>query len=89
MADGIGATASQGLPDIPQLQGLRLMNGGSEFEFFRHARIGERVKVRSSYADIVERETSQGPIVFVTVASEFRSQDDDLLLRVRTTLIRR
>ena len=89
VADGIGATASQGLPDIPQLQGLRLMNGGSEFEFFRHARIGERVKVRSSYADIVERETSQGPIVFVTVASEFRSQDDDLLLRVRTTLIRR
>ena len=75
--------------DIPQLQGLRLMNGGSEFEFFRHARFGERVKVRSSYADIVERETSQGPIVFVTVASEFRSQEDELLLRVRTTLIRR
>lgn len=89
VADGIGATAAQGLPEIEPLRGLRLMNGGSAFEFYRHARHGERVTVRSRYADIVERETAQGPMVLVTVDSEFRTTEGALLLKVRTTLIRR
>lgn len=89
VADGIGATAAQGLPEIEPLRGLRLMNGGSAFEFYRHARHGERVTVRSCYADIVERATSQGPMVLVTVESEFRTAEGALLLKVRTTLIRR
>ena len=65
------------------------MNGGSEFEFFRHARHGEQVKVRSRYADIVERETSRGPMALVTVESEFVTASGEPLLNVRTTLIRR
>lgn len=89
VADGIGATAAQGLPEIEPLRGLRLMNGGSAFEFYRHARQGERVTVRSRYADIAERETSQGPMVLVTVESEFRTSAGELLLKVRTSLIRR
>lgn len=89
VADGIGATAAQGLPEIEPLRGLRLMNGGSAYEFYRHARHGERVTVRSRYADIVERQTSQGPMVLVTVESEFRTAEGALLLKVRTTLIRR
>lgn len=89
VADGIGATAAQGLPEIEPLRGLRLMNGGSAFEFYRHAQHGERVTVRSCYTDIVERSTSQGPMVLVTVESEFRTASGALLLKVRTTLIRR
>ena len=89
IADGVGATATQGLPEILPLKGLRLMNGGSEFEFFRYAKHGERVTVRSRYADIVERETSKGPMVLVTVESEFRTDAGELLLKLQTSLIRR
>lgn len=89
VADGIGATAAQGLPEIEPLRGLRLMNAGSAFEFYRHAHHGERVTVRSRYADIVERQTSQGPMALVTVESEFHTVEGALLLKVRTTLIRR
>jgi hypothetical protein len=89
VADGIGATASQGLPEIAPLRGLRLMNGGSEIELYRYARHGERVTVRSRYADIVERQTAKGPMLLVTVESEFRNDAGALLLKVRTTLIRR
>ncbi len=88
VADGVGATAAQGLPEIEPLRHLRLMNGGAELELFRHARAGERVTVRSRYADIVERATAKGPMVFVTIESEFRTAGGELLLRVRTTMIR-
>ncbi len=68
---------------------LALLNGGTEVEFYRYARYGETVKMRSRYADIVERETSKGPMLFVTIETEYRNGDEALLMKTRRTLIRR
>lgn len=86
--DGLVASAGDGLPELP-LPGRALLNGGSEFEFFRFARHGERVVQRSRYADIYEKQSKSGPMLFVVTETEYRTGDDDLIMRVRKTAIRR
>jgi len=87
--DGLSATASQGLPEIEPLKGFALLNGGSEIEFYRYARHGEIVRLKSRYADIYEKETSKGPMIMVIIESEYRNGDGELLIRTRRTHIRR
>ena len=87
--DGLSSGASSGLPELEPIKHLALLNGGSEIEFFRYARHGEAVKLRSRYADITEKETSKGPMLFVTIETEYRNGDDALLMKTRRTLIRR
>jgi hypothetical protein len=85
--DGIVPVAA--LPGIQPLAHLASLNGGSEFEFFRHARHGERVSLRLSYESITEKASSKGPMVLVVRLYEFRSADGELLLRSRMTTLRR
>lgn len=86
--DGLGAAAGKGLPPIQPLAHLALLNGGSELEFFRYARHGETVSVRSRYASIEEKQTSKGSMVLVIIEEDYFA-GVDLLLRVRRTQIRR
>jgi hypothetical protein len=81
--------AALGLPEIEPLNGLALLAGGSELEFIRYARHGERLKLRSRYASITEKETSKGPIILVVTETDYLTEDDELLLRSRKTTIRR
>lgn len=85
--DGLVSAASDGLPELP-LPGRALLNGGSEIEFLRYARHGERVSQRSLYADIYERQSKNGPMLFVVVETEY-AVGAEVLLRVRKTIIRR
>lgn len=85
--DGLVSSASDGLPELP-LPGRALLNGGSEIELLRYARHGERVTQRSRYADIYERESKNGPMLFVIVETEY-AVGAEILLRVRKTIIRR
>lgn len=85
--DGLVSSASDGLPELP-LPGRALLNGGSEIEFLRYARHGEQVTQRSRYADIYERPSKNGPMLFVVIETEYRA-GGDVLLRVRKTIIRR
>lgn len=85
--DGLVSSASDGLPELP-LQNRALLNGGSEIEFLRYARHGEQVTQQSRYADIYERESKNGPMLFVVIETEYTT-DDEVLLRVRKTIIRR
>jgi hypothetical protein len=85
--DGLVSSASDGLPELP-LPGRALLNGGSEIEFLRYARHGEQVTQRSRYADIYERQSKNGPMLFVVIETEY-SAGGDVLLRVRKTIIRR
>ena len=78
-----------GLPDIEPLKHLAVLNGGSEIEFYRYARHGETVKLRARYVDLVEKQTSKGPMILVISESDYLNGDDELLLRVRRTQIRR
>ena len=86
--DGLSLAIITGLPDVP-LGSLGLLNGGAEIEFYRHARHGERVKQRSRYADIYERESKKGPMVFVVTETDYSSSEGQLLLRIRQVNIRR
>jgi hypothetical protein len=85
--DGLVSAASDGLPELP-LPARALLNGGAEIEFLRYARHGERVTQRSRYADIYERQSKIGPMLFVIIETEY-STGGDVLLRVRKTIIRR
>lgn len=87
--DGLVVAAGERLPEIVELRDLALLNGGAEFEFYRYAREGESVSQLSRYADITERETSKGPMIFITVETDYFGSNDDLLLRARKTTIRR
>ncbi len=80
--------ASDGLPELP-LHGRALLNGGSEIEFYRYARHGENVIQRSTYADIYERQSKNGPMLFVVTETEYLTQSGALLMRARKTAIRR
>lgn len=86
--DGLVSALSEGLPELP-LPGRALLNGGSEIEFLRYARHGERVVQRSRYADIYERQSKNGPMLFVVTETEYRTKGGEVLLRVRKTIIRR
>jgi len=78
-----------GLPDIEPLKHLAVLNGGSEIEFYRYAKHDETVKLRARYVDIYEKQSSKGPMVFVISESDYLTGDDELLMRVRRTQIRR
>ncbi|MBI2289541.1 MAG: MaoC family dehydratase N-terminal domain-containing protein [Betaproteobacteria bacterium] len=78
-----------GLPDIAPLKHLSVLNGGSEIEFYRYARHGETVKLRARYVDLIEKQSSKGPMILVISESDYLNGDDELLLRVRRTQIRR
>jgi hypothetical protein len=87
--DGLVVAAGERLPELIPLRDLALLNGGAEFEFFRYARVGEMVSQQSRYADITERETSKGPMLFVVVETDYFGENDEILLRARKTTIRR
>lgn len=85
-----GATKLRGgLPEIVPLKHLSVLNGGSEIEFYRYAKHGETIKLRARYADIIEKQTSKGPIILVISESDYLNGDGELLMRVRHTRIRR
>lgn len=84
-----GVVPAPGLPPIPGLWHLPVLNGGSAFEFYRHARHGETVVVRQRYADLHEKPTSKGTLVFIVIESEMHTAEGELLLRARRTLMRR
>jgi hypothetical protein len=87
--DGIVGSTAQGLPPLPLPKGIGLLNAGTEVEVFRYARHGEFVTAKSRYHSITEKQSSKGPMLLVVIETEYRGDDDGLLLRVRKTQIRR
>jgi len=86
--DGISRALRPGLPKIPvALPGV--LNGGYEYELFSYARVGERIKCRSSYRDVYQREGKAGPIVFIVIEDEYATTDGRPLLKSLNTMIMR
>jgi acyl dehydratase len=85
--DGVPRTSSnRGLPRVPiALQ--RLVNGGTEAEFFQLAAVGDVITARSRYADITERQGRSGPMVIVRMETTYTNQDDAVLAVVTTSAI--
>lgn len=87
--DGNSRLIRQHLPRMPiPLSGV--LNGGYEYEFFSHARLGERIFCRSAYRGVTQRQGRSGPMVIVTVDDEFAAGEERrLLFRCTTNLILR
>lgn len=85
---GYGRSLRPGLPplDVPL---SRLLNGGYSYEFFRYARVGERIVCRSRYKDIYQRNGASGAMVFVVIEDEYATSDGAPLLRSTNTMILR
>lgn len=86
--DGVDRRLRPGLPAV-EVPLTRLMNGGYEYELFRYARPGERILVRSRYADIYQRNGRTGPIVFVVIEDSYETESGERLLRSVNTMILR
>jgi hypothetical protein len=86
--DGVDRRLRPGLPEVV-VPLKRLMNGGYEYELFRYARPGERILLRSRYADIYQRNGRTGPIVFVVIEDSYETDRGEKLLRSMNTIILR
>lgn len=85
---GYSRTLRPGLPPV-SVPLSRLLNGGYSYEFFRYARLGERIRCRSRYKDIYQRDGASGPMVFVIIEDDYATGDGAPLLRSTNTLILR
>lgn len=85
--DGVGPPAGQGLPPIEPLRNFAVLYGGSEIEFYKYANRGDRVSVVQKYGSITEKQSSKGPMILVTIESEYRDQNEELLVRLSMTTI--
>jgi 3-methylfumaryl-CoA hydratase len=61
------------LPPVPL---PRRMWAGSQFEFNRPPRVGDRITRVSTIADVAEKSGRTGPLVFVKVRHEIRANDE-------------
>jgi len=87
--DGRLGGSQSGLPPL-DLPFKRLLNGGTEAEFYQLAKIGDVITVRSKYLDISERESRDGsPMVIVRVQTTYTNQDGDVLAVTTSSLIHR
>jgi acyl dehydratase len=89
--DGASQTpwVSFGLPELPGAP-ERILNGGNSVDLFAYAPLGSHIAVQSSYADIYEKPGKAGPLLFVSVVSEYSVHETGrLLVRSRQTTILR
>jgi acyl dehydratase len=86
--DGAGGSSQGGLPPL-DLPLVRILNGGTEAEFFQLAKVGDVISSQAEYADITQREGRSGTLVIVRVRTVYTNQDDDVLVVVTSSLIRR
>ena len=76
---------SDGLPyegkfPIPPTPLPRLMDGGTEIEFFLPIRVGDILTGRSKIVDIYQKEGRTGPLIFVAREARFTNQRGELVL---------
>jgi hydroxyacyl-ACP dehydratase HTD2-like protein with hotdog domain len=86
--DGSGRFMRPGLPKVPvPLAGI--LNGGYEYEFYSYARLGDTIRCRSRYKDIVQKTSKAGPMVLVVIEDEYATGDGRPLLKSINTQIMR
>jgi acyl dehydratase len=87
--DGLDVGAGfGGLPPI-EVPLTRVLNGGTEAEFFKLPALGSVVGAQSLYIDIADREGRSGPMVIARIETTYSDQDGERLARVVNTVIMR
>jgi acyl dehydratase len=80
---GFGGLPPLGIPLV------RILNGGTEAEFFQLPRLDDDLNAQSRYVSITERDGRSGPMVLALVETVYTNQDNAVLARVRQTIIHR
>ncbi len=70
---------------MPRSETTRVMAGGSEVEFFKPIRAGDRITRVSKIAEIYEKQGRSGPLVFTVFEQRYTNQDGDLVAVERLT----
>ena len=74
------------LPFEEQLQ--RVLDGGSEWEYFEPVRVGDRITAINRVTDVSERPGRLGTMVFVATVTTYTNQLDQVVATQKSTLIR-
>ena len=86
--DGVGLDLRDNLPALG-IRLPRLLNGGYEHEIYGYFRVGDYIFRRSRYAELFEKQSKSGPMIFVILEDEYSREDGDVYLLSRNTLIYR
>jgi len=78
--DGVTRDFGLGLPPVP-VPLPRLLNGGNQVEIYRLAHIGDRIRAKSKYIDIYQKEGRSGTLVFILVETVYANHKGEPLLK--------
>lgn len=65
---------------IPPTPLPRLMDGGTEIEFFLPIRVGDTLTGRSKITDIYQKEGRTGPLIFIVRETTYTNQKGEIVL---------
>jgi hypothetical protein len=87
-ADGAGggADAYYGLEPI-KVPFNRILNGGIEVEAYRCLRLGEKAVASPRYASVTPKKGSSGDFLLVTIETRFTTEEGELLMISRHTMV--
>ena len=86
--DGSVRGVMKGLVPLP-VPLTRVLNGGNDVEIYRLAKPGERIRVKSKYLDIYQREGRSGPLVFLLTETVYTNEKGEMLLKsIQTRILR-
>ncbi len=74
---------------IPPTPLPRLVDGGTEIEFFVPIRVGDTLTGRSKIVDIYQKEGRTGPLIFVVRETTYTNQKGEVVLTEKSTTILR
>ena len=66
----------------------RVLDGGSEWEYFEPVRVGDRITAVNRVTDVSERAGRLGPMIFVSTVTTYTNQLDQVVATQKSTLIR-
>lgn len=76
-------------PELPfEVPFTRLLDGGSDWEYYEPVRPGDRITSASQVTDIAERTGRAGLMLFMTILITYRNQFDQLVATQTSTTIR-
>lgn len=67
--------------------GTRILNGGTEMEYFAPIRPGDVISTKTKLAEVFEREGKMGLMMFQVTQNDYTNQRGELVKRTRGTLI--
>ena len=77
------------VPEVKiDMQSSRGLDGGSEWEYFKPIRPGDRITVQTKIADLRESDGRLGPMIFTTTETTYTNQFGEVCAIQRATGIR-